>query len=156
MIPKFFDGVTHLSDARFAAAQGFEYISLNLDPQNNGISLEEAQEILGWISGPLLVGSFGNNPVAVVLDAVQLLSLDAVIAKNVPEGVPSFQVTVDGNLLSPEGILFREFEGDSEHVREWVQAENVEGIILHSTSEEKVGLRDFNDLIELLEELEGI
>jgi len=154
MIPKFFKGITHLSDARFAAAQGFDYMGLNLDPQNGGISLSDAQEILGWCSGPLVVGDFGNAPMAAVVDGIQLLQLDAAMGANVPTDFPNFTPNGD-HWISPEGLKFVVFTGNANELEAWLSTFQPEGIILESLQEEKVGLRDFNDLVEILDILEG-
>jgi hypothetical protein len=154
MIPKFFKGITHLSDARFAAAQGFDYMGLNLDSQSGGISLADAQEILGWCSGPLLVGDFGHSPKAAVEDGIQHLQLDAAIGTNIPAEFPVFTER-EGQWISPEGLTFMVFSGKADEFSTWIAENQPEGIILESLQEEKVGLRDFNDLIEILEVLEA-
>ena len=154
MIPKFFKGITHLSDARFAAAQGFEYMGLNLDPQNGGISLSDAQEILGWCSGPLLVGDFGNAPEAAVRDGVDLLQLDVAMGNHLPKGMDAF--TREGNYwVSPEGLKMLVYSGTSNDFANWLEENQPDGIVFESLQEEKVGLRDFNDLVEILDIMEG-
>jgi hypothetical protein len=47
------------------------------------------------------------------------------------------------------------FSGKADELSTWIAENQPEGIILESLQEEKVGLRDFNDLIEILEVLEG-
>ena len=154
MIPKFFKGITHLSDARFAAAHGFDYMGMNLDPQSGGISLSDAQEILGWCSGPLLLGDFGNAPMAAVDDGIQLLQLDAAMGANIPADFPIF-TKIEDHWISPEGLKFMVFTGKANELERWLTTFQPEGIILESLQEEKVGLRDFNDLIDILDVLDA-
>lgn len=69
-----------LSDARYAAAEGFEFIAFAIDPTLNDFpGMAKLKEIAGWVSGPRLVGQFPENtPLAVIKDAVEFLALEAV------------------------------------------------------------------------------
>ncbi len=69
-----------LSDARYAAAEGFEFLALAIDPSLPDFpGMTKLKEIVGWISGPRIVGQFPDGtPVAVIQDAVEFLGLDAV------------------------------------------------------------------------------
>ena len=45
--------ITNLTDARYFAAWGVDYLSYNLDPASEyAITMETAMEISGWVEGP--------------------------------------------------------------------------------------------------------
>lgn len=69
-----------LSDARYAAAEGFEFIAFSIDPASPAFpGMGKLKEIAGWVSGPRLVGQFPEGtPVSVILDAIEFLGLEAV------------------------------------------------------------------------------
>lgn len=69
-----------LSDARYAAAEGFEFIAFSIDPtQADFPGMAKLKEIAGWVSGPRLVGQFpANTPLAVIRDATAFLGLEAI------------------------------------------------------------------------------
>ena len=69
-----------LSDARFAAAEGFEFLAFAIDPSWASFpGMAKLKEISGWVSGPRLVGQFpAGTPVSVIHDAVNFLGLEAV------------------------------------------------------------------------------
>lgn len=69
-----------LSDARYAAAEGFEFLAFAIDPSLKEFpGMAKLKEIAGWVSGPRLVGQFPENtPITVIKDAVEFLGLEAV------------------------------------------------------------------------------
>ncbi len=56
--------VDNLSDARYSAGMGVDFIGFRLDPHDDGsLSPEKFKEISEWISGVKIVGEFGDaNP----------------------------------------------------------------------------------------------
>jgi hypothetical protein len=91
---------------------------------------------------------------AAVEDGIQLLQLDAAMGTNIPADFPIFTKNED-HWISPEGLKFMVFTGKANELEGWLTTFQPEGIILESLQEEKVGLRDFNDLIDILDVLEG-
>jgi phosphoribosylanthranilate isomerase len=54
--------VDNLGDARYCAGMGVDMIGFNLNPgDTKHLSLQQAEEIAGWLSGVALVGDFGAS-----------------------------------------------------------------------------------------------
>ena len=54
--------ITNLSDARYAAAAGIDYLGFCFDPNHqNYIAPMKAKEIIDWITGCEIVAEFGNQ-----------------------------------------------------------------------------------------------
>ncbi len=55
--------VTNLSDARYAAGMGVDYIGFNIDTRSdNYVTAQKFNEIVNWISGVGIIGEIGSNP----------------------------------------------------------------------------------------------
>jgi len=55
----FADQLTNLTDARYFAAMGIDYISFNLSPSQPGfVSAGFVKQIGDWLSGPEIIGNF--------------------------------------------------------------------------------------------------
>lgn len=73
------NNVTSLTAARWAAAEGFDYISFNFDKSNiNYIQPMMVAEICKWVTGIKCIGKFINTEPYVILDLYRLLNLDGV------------------------------------------------------------------------------
>lgn len=71
--------ITNLTDARYAAAEGFDWVGFNfLNGHPHFISALKAQEIKGWLSGPVYFGKFSGADSAEVQGICALLQLDAI------------------------------------------------------------------------------
>jgi phosphoribosylanthranilate isomerase len=71
--------VTNLSDARFAAGRGAQFVGFALSPEHrNYLSPEKVQEISGWVDGPSLVGEWISGLPEVIADTQERLQLDYV------------------------------------------------------------------------------
>src|SRR5688572_21326360 len=71
--------VTNLSDARFAAGRGAQFVGFVLSPNHqNYLAPEKVQEIAGWVDGPSLVGEWTTGLPDVIADTHQRLQLDYV------------------------------------------------------------------------------
>ena len=56
--------VSNLSDARYAAGMGVDYIGFNINSNsNNFVNPETFKEIVNWISGVGIIGEIGNNTI---------------------------------------------------------------------------------------------
>ncbi|MCF6361404.1 MAG: hypothetical protein L3J29_11665 [Cyclobacteriaceae bacterium] len=54
--------VTNLSDARYAAGMGVDYIGFNIDTESdNNVTAQKFNEITNWISGVGIIGEIGAN-----------------------------------------------------------------------------------------------
>ena len=75
--------VNNLSDARYCAGMGVDFVGFNLNPNDaDSINQELFKEISGWISGVKIVAEFGNLPMQEVLNQINLMSIDAVLVEN--------------------------------------------------------------------------
>ncbi|MEM6523785.1 MAG: phosphoribosylanthranilate isomerase [Bacteroidota bacterium] len=72
-------GVNNLSDARYCAGMGVNFIGFDLDPESeNYTTPEKFKEISDWISGVDFVGEFGNSSSQDVIEALSNYTLSAI------------------------------------------------------------------------------
>lgn len=75
--------VNNLSDARFGAAAGFDYLGFCFDTLNPAfIPPVKAKEIIDWVSGPFMVGEFGEQQPEEINQIAELLQLDLIEINN--------------------------------------------------------------------------
>ncbi|MEZ4942702.1 MAG: hypothetical protein R3D58_17640 [Saprospiraceae bacterium] len=71
--------ITNLTDARYFAAKGVDFLGFNLEEGTEGyldpIFMKAIRE---WVEGPKIVGEFGKTPAATVLEAARFFELDTV------------------------------------------------------------------------------
>ena len=78
-----FGNITNLSDARFAAAAGIEYMGFCFNPLNtNYIPPIKAKEIIDWTTGSNIVAEFGNQNLDEMIDISELLNVDVIEINN--------------------------------------------------------------------------
>lgn len=90
-----FSEITNLSDARYASGMWADFIGFCFDPSSPAyIEPNKAKEIISWISGPAIVGEFGNQPTEWILDFISSFKLKVVQVPanyshdlNLPKGV---------------------------------------------------------------------
>jgi phosphoribosylanthranilate isomerase len=173
--------ITNLSDARYAAAAGFDFISFCFDEQQERfISPAQAKEMMGWISGPQIVAEFANEPVANINEICAMLEIDMVQLS-----AQDYEMVKDA--LQPGCIItdgLPEQGGDLIEITSWPNPETLRqcchnyrvivdipsdmsiaeiqqlitdcqpyAISLTAGDEERVGLRDFSSVNDLLEAL---
>jgi phosphoribosylanthranilate isomerase len=74
----------HLTDARFAAAAGVNYLGFCFDNESSSfIPPIKAKEIIDWTSGSHIVAEFGKQTAEDINTIVQLLNIDIVELTNV-------------------------------------------------------------------------
>lgn len=66
--------VTNLSDARYCAGMGVEWLGFAMD----SLPVEKFQEIRGWVSGVQIVGETAETDAGRIIELVQLYQPDAV------------------------------------------------------------------------------
>jgi len=66
--------VTNLSDARYCAGMGVEWLGFSMD----SLPVEKFQEIRGWVSGVQIVGETAETDAGRIAELVQLYQPDAV------------------------------------------------------------------------------
>lgn len=75
--------ITNLSDARFAAAAGIEYMGFCFDTNNvNYIPPVKAKQIIDWTSGCFVVAEFGNQSIHEIIAITEMLNIDIVEINN--------------------------------------------------------------------------
>lgn len=75
--------ITNLSDARYAAAVGIDFIGFNFTPNTPGyIAPIKAKEIIEWTSGSMIVAEFGNQSVNEIIEIAELLNVDIIEVNN--------------------------------------------------------------------------
>lgn len=75
--------ITNLSDARFAAAAGIEYMGFCFDTNNiNYIPPVKAKQIIDWTSGCFVVAEFGNQTINEIMAITEMLNIDIVEINN--------------------------------------------------------------------------
>ena len=80
--------ITNLSDARFAAAAGIDYMGFCFDTENeNYISPVKAKQIIDWTSGSFIVAEFGNQSLEEILTITEILNIDVLELKNNIEAI---------------------------------------------------------------------
>lgn len=87
--------ITNLSDARFAAAVGIDYIGFCFDTNDvNYIPPVKAKEIFEWTSGTIVVAEFGEQSIEEIKDISELLGVDFIEIYNsiLPDEFSLFQV----------------------------------------------------------------
>ncbi len=90
-------GVNNLSDARYAAAAGFDYISFCFDETHPAfIPPVKAKEIIDWTSGSFITGEFSNHSIEEINQIAELLDLDLIEVKNTlfPDEIAQLNKTV--------------------------------------------------------------
>ncbi len=71
--------VTNLTDARYFAARGVEWLGFNLDSgTENFIHPQNIKAIKEWLEGPQIVGEFGMQDISEITAAIDFLNLDAI------------------------------------------------------------------------------
>jgi phosphoribosylanthranilate isomerase len=70
--------VNNLTDARYFAARGVEWLSFRLGDAPDGISLLAAKAIAEWVDGVKIVGEFDFATALQILEANQSMHFDAV------------------------------------------------------------------------------
>lgn len=85
----FLSGVTNLSDARYAAGMGVDYIGFNISPENKRfVNPEQVKTISEWVSGVSIIGEVDNNPSVEIkdypVDTILINNLELIDQNNHP------------------------------------------------------------------------
>lgn len=111
--PVYVQNITNLSDARYCAGMGVEYLGFCFD-ENNGITYEQYHAIKGWISGVKFVAEFTESSLEHIQKTVALICPDFVLidSKNITwqyqiNAPVIFKFAVDNSLhhFAPAGAM---------------------------------------------------
>ena len=173
-------GITNLSDARYCAGMGVEMLGFGvIAGQDNYIAPERFQEIRGWVTGPRVVAEIFGIKSADALeeilknyspDYLELSMNEISLFQNLP--LPFILSLKDGessdNLpLTPAYIqrftavppednypILLEIRSAQDFQRVLQQA-GIHGISMHGGQELRPGLKDYDFLSEVLEQLDA-
>jgi phosphoribosylanthranilate isomerase len=172
-------GITNLSDARYCAGMGVEMLGFGVvEGQDNYLDAEKFQEIRGWVTGPRVVAElFGiQHPEALEtiiknyrpdylelglkeialfpsLPVPFILSLkDTESSQNLP--YPPSYVHRDSLSISDDDypVILRVFSIDD--LKSSLENSKVHGISMRGNKELRPGLKDYELLAEVLEQLD--
>jgi phosphoribosylanthranilate isomerase len=101
-----FSKIKNLSDARYASGMWADFIGFCFDPSSTSyIEPNKAKEIISWISGPAIVGEFGNQPPEWIHDFVSSFQLKVVQVPasyqhdlNLPKGIALMVEAKESNI----------------------------------------------------------
>lgn len=145
--------VTNLTDARYFAARGIDYLLFDLDK----ISLEQILEIKEWVEGPELL---------ILLSLSSLSLLDEAIIKAKPIAISSKESSIMQEIKHLEGHVQLFDWADKKisielHDYHLVADESdldslgsEDGVIITGGSEDAVGVKAFDQLDAILDKLE--
>jgi len=169
--------ITNLSDARYCAGMMVDMLGFrSVEGQESYIKPAQFQEIRGWISGPLVVaevyGLSNANELTTILenykpDYVEMglrelslfTSLSVPLVLSVQEGDPIENLPVQpAYLLSKRpfktsGTLLVEVQSKAE-LATLLDNPHIKGIALKGGHELRPGLKEFEDMNDVLEALE--
>lgn len=170
----FVKGINNLSDARYCAGMGVEYLCFEIDPQNeNFLSTEKIVEIKNWLVGV----SFGiritqnTNVSDEILETISpdFILTDTKTAEDLEIPIPIF---VEDSKLSfdSEGVIFTNVEVENfknissssfvennwtiDKINELLDSDYDFGIVLQGGKESRPGFSDYGDLMDILELLD--
>ena len=140
--------ISNLTDARYFAARGVDHLLYDLDQ----ISVTQIIEIQEWVSGPTALLLFSDAQLEILDEAIIKLSPAAIGSKgNAKNGiahmaghVPFFELTSGG--LELDGMNYVDFASHN--------GSESQGIMLLGGDEELLGIKSYDDLDEILDQLE--
>ncbi len=173
--------ITNLTDARYFAAMGVDWIGFDMG-LNSPLSIEHVMAFADWVEGPeffLDVRGKSEDQIAEMLGNFQAAGLLIDEGVSLPhyagKVIRAQEQGVSGN--SPTDILICTIEcwqerGQGSNLAEaeevWVVIDNVaehdnlkaatdmiSGIVVSGGDEQKVGLKSYDDLDELIEHIRG-
>ena len=102
--------ITNLSDARFAAAVGIDYLGSCFDPSSeNYIAPIKAKEIIDWTTGVHIVAEFGEQSPDEIRDISELLNVDGIELNN--RMLPDECATLEKGLIKKTDVSSFDEEG---------------------------------------------
>jgi len=171
--------ITNLSDARYCAGMGVDLLGFGvIEGQVNYIPPGEFQEIRGWVTGPQIVAElFGiknQKELNAVLedykpdylemgfDELSLFSslpLPLILSLQVGDSLQRLHLNPAYLLVKELKDIFRSYPlllqvESNDDVERALNDPHIKGIAMNGSSEIRPGLKDYNALAEILEQLE--
>ncbi len=166
--------ITHLTDARYFAAMGVHWLSIDLDVLDHPV--QEYQEIKEWVEGPIILPEselygqmeweefLGFVPSSVIqcsaameLDVSQIIesadgiSADALLLQRVEDmdALESLRTTADPSRIILDITALPLSEITMDQLAGWA------GLQICGSDEEKLGYKSYDELDDFFERLEG-
>ncbi|MFT4565676.1 MAG: hypothetical protein ACI9FN_000629 [Saprospiraceae bacterium] len=140
--------VSNLTDARYFAARGVDYLLYDLDE----ISLAQIAEIQEWVSGPEALLLFSNNSIGQLDEAMIKLSPFGISTKDDFTAIGHlnghteiFEWSMDQ--IELQGMEFNDFDHYT--------PKNDQGVFVRGGLEAAVGIKSYDELDEILDTLEN-
>lgn len=136
--------ITNLSDARFAAAAGIEYMGFCFDTNNsNYIPPVKAKQIIDWTSGCFIIAEFGNQTLNEIIAITEMLNIDIVEVNN--NLLPQDLIQIDKPIIKKLDLSILDQKSFQSQLDEF--SNTIDGFHLYA-SNEKISMTD--------EQLQGI
>jgi phosphoribosylanthranilate isomerase len=175
--------ITNLSDARYCAGMNVDMLGfVTVQSQENYLSVKDYQDIRGWVSGPKVVaevyGVKTTEELSSILenyrpDYLELSTQELGLVQNTlpillrlkeTEMIPTstrenIYAVITQNRNTKKGAHGKSilvlFDGaDTEMNDDLLNTSTVDGIVLSGSKEDSPGLKDYDHLAEVLENLE--
>ncbi len=145
--------VANLTDARYFAARGVDYLLFDVDQ----VSLEHIIEIKEWVEGPLFLLLFSTNTLSLVDEFMIKLSPEGIggKSKEVIDEIAHLQSHTEIFSWTEQEIRLEDHAFKSiSSASELLHLNAEEGVIIKGGSEDAVGVKAFDELDEILDQLE--
>lgn len=77
--------LNNLSDARFFSTFS-EWLGFDCDPlSSKALDIVKAKEMMAWVTGPRIIGEFGDAPTAIINQYATNLMLDSIEVSSIPD-----------------------------------------------------------------------
>jgi phosphoribosylanthranilate isomerase len=191
--------ISNLSDARYCAGMGVQYLGFALDNTNKDyVDQGTLKTIKEWIVGPVIVGEFSESDRTIIVDSIIQNDIDCIEITNpyiltdapminlpviLKIDISSFQnpeqlrnimdyakdkvifflldkstesVIQDEDIrkLADHFKIMKGYSVDKDSVRSWIAETDIFGIALKGGTEVKPGFKEYDELADILEEIE--
>ena len=73
--------INNLSDARYCAGMGVDYLGFSLESTDPGyVDPERFKEITSWVSGPEYLGEFKNSSPEIIKEVSSVYSIKSILS----------------------------------------------------------------------------
>lgn len=176
-------GIQHLTDARYFASRGATWLGFDAGTSDNALeNAQNVSAIKEWVDGVILIGEFDVQPVEIITRWIQISGVEGIQipghrATDILPFIPSelfviidFSKKEDSELmrslapysnaflLNPSNqkydfpILYN-WDNSQENLIDFLQIFSPVGISLKGGMEEKVGIKSFDELDEIMDAL---
>lgn len=167
-----FAGITNLTDARFAAAAYADWISFCLIPDHpRYIAPTKVKEIIDWVAGPIMVAEVAQLLPANLAPALELLNIQTIETNHSESALAwhneGYQVLWSGHIPLPPFLHICQPNQSHSPAHEiidltYANPEQINHFIanppfaiqLSGGDETAAGMRDFDELNDILERFE--